>query len=671
MHTNPSPTISAATTNASIGTLEPSPTDNVPFNTPSAFRSTTLDPAPTASSPASTPTAAPVDQLETGVKIGIGVLAGFLGLILIAVLVEACYLRRRRREKALQRAVQEVESGERAEMALANLKGSEEIVVLESRTAIVYDQKHAFATPRQPRTAEEVAEQVVQALIHADKGGAHLKRALDDIVGGYGWTEKVAEWALAKLEQALGEAEKLQGPLKEAYIKACDAAVAVEGFVKEHPVFVTVIAVGVLVTIAPWVLEVLGFAELGPVEDAWTRQEYLGSQLKKTLASMFDNCMIFNFTADVVNAMQSFTWTTAALQFQLNSFPIALRTKLHQTESLTHHTVKVDSAYYYYGTSLLAAQITTVTSLSTSFAQCPVFFGRRDTSGVLGFIVPSNSSLSIFSTPEEIAQGADPILTTSFASTPWTISDIHFTASDAVFAHLQPQGIDTETSTNIKFSSLQHLQNFLEVTSQHQDDLSDGIKRTIFTSTRSTTNTATLTTLSPKGQVKTLATDRRFARAAGRDPDHSTSIPQPVPFLGETAITKIAAGGLYTAALADDGELYLWGQAAAGSPGELHCLAKEGEDDDEYVRTVDAGKDVRVVDVAVGAAYVLVAVESEGKREVWGAGDNQYGALGLGAAMDGREFVEVFVPVKALEGKRVKQMVCAGMSSFVVVDADN
>lgn len=71
---------------------------------------------------------------------------------------------------------------------------------------------------------------------------------------------------LAKLEQSLREAEKLQGPLKEAYTKACDAALAVEGFVKEHPVFVTVIALGVLVMLTPWVLEVLGFAELGPVE---------------------------------------------------------------------------------------------------------------------------------------------------------------------------------------------------------------------------------------------------------------------------------------------------------------------------------------------------------------------------------------------------------------------
>jgi hypothetical protein len=55
-----------------------------------------------------------------------------------------------------------------------------------------------------------------------------------------------------------------------------------EGFVVEHPVFCTVVALGVLVSgcptllhmqltivkviVSPWVIEALGFAELGPVE---------------------------------------------------------------------------------------------------------------------------------------------------------------------------------------------------------------------------------------------------------------------------------------------------------------------------------------------------------------------------------------------------------------------
>lgn len=119
------------------------------------------------------------------------------------------------------------------------------------------------------RTAEAIAEDVVQAILKAEKGGKDLKHTLDNIVGEYGWTEKVAEWTLAKLEQALQETSKLGSAVKEAYDKAWEAAKAVEGFVEEHPVFCTVIALGVLVIVAPWAIEALGFGELGPIEGTY------------------------------------------------------------------------------------------------------------------------------------------------------------------------------------------------------------------------------------------------------------------------------------------------------------------------------------------------------------------------------------------------------------------
>jgi hypothetical protein len=131
--------VSPTATESVTGVRQPSATETVPFNTP--FATGLL--SPTSITPglesASTPPTQPVDQLETGVKIGMSVLGGFLGLALIAFLLEACYLRRRRREKAFQRAVEEVERGERAEQALASLKGSEEFAVLESRVSIVFD----------------------------------------------------------------------------------------------------------------------------------------------------------------------------------------------------------------------------------------------------------------------------------------------------------------------------------------------------------------------------------------------------------------------------------------------------------------------------------------------------------------------------------------------------
>ncbi|KAL5405789.1 hypothetical protein PMIN04_012235 [Paraphaeosphaeria minitans] len=156
--------------------------------------------------------------------------------------------------------------------------------------ATTYHEKEPLVDPCQPRTAEEAASRVVHALLQADKAGPDLKRTLDGIVGSYGWTEKIAERVLVQLHVALREAEKLQGPVKEAYDKACSAALAVEGFVKEHPVFFTVIALGVIITIAPWVLEALGFAELGPLEGsfaaAW-QARYAGFVPKGSLFSFF------------------------------------------------------------------------------------------------------------------------------------------------------------------------------------------------------------------------------------------------------------------------------------------------------------------------------------------------------------------------------------------------
>lgn len=62
----------------------------------------------------------------------------------------------------------------------------------------------------------------------------------------------------------------MNGAMKEAYDKACDAAKVIEGFAAEHPiataVFCTVIALGVSVVLIPYLIEALGFSALGPVE---------------------------------------------------------------------------------------------------------------------------------------------------------------------------------------------------------------------------------------------------------------------------------------------------------------------------------------------------------------------------------------------------------------------
>ncbi|OJJ98363.1 hypothetical protein ASPACDRAFT_79838 [Aspergillus aculeatus ATCC 16872] len=61
-------------------------------------------------------------------------------------------------------------------------------------------------------------------------------------------------------------------------------------FAQEHPVYTTILALGVFVALMPWVLEVLGFAELGPVEGsfaAWWQSRYAGYVPKGSLFGFF------------------------------------------------------------------------------------------------------------------------------------------------------------------------------------------------------------------------------------------------------------------------------------------------------------------------------------------------------------------------------------------------
>jgi hypothetical protein len=54
--------------------------------------------------------------------------------------------------------------------------------------------------------------------------------------------------------------------MRDAYDTAAQAVAEVLKFAKDHPVFVAVVALGILVILAPWAIEVLGFGELGPIE---------------------------------------------------------------------------------------------------------------------------------------------------------------------------------------------------------------------------------------------------------------------------------------------------------------------------------------------------------------------------------------------------------------------
>lgn len=135
------------------------------------------------------------------------------------------------------------------------------------REVVYPDEKATLLSADEPRPSAQVAEEVVAALLSATSSGPALQMRLDAIVGARGWKQNMAERVLERLTQALNDARDNLGPaVRAAYDKTWAVAKDIEGFVIEHPVMCTIIALGVLVIMAPWVLEALGFAATGPGE---------------------------------------------------------------------------------------------------------------------------------------------------------------------------------------------------------------------------------------------------------------------------------------------------------------------------------------------------------------------------------------------------------------------
>lgn len=136
-------------------------------------------------------------------------------------------------------------------------------------------------------TCEEAAARIVNVLFAANQDGHPLIAHIDGIAHqAGGWSQWLADKIRKGMEEALKAGKEMNAALTAAYAKACEAAKVFEHFVEDHPlttaVFVTVIAIGVLVILSPYIIEILGFGELGPVEgelaDFWcvvVRRVYL------------------------------------------------------------------------------------------------------------------------------------------------------------------------------------------------------------------------------------------------------------------------------------------------------------------------------------------------------------------------------------------------------------
>jgi hypothetical protein len=233
---------------------------------------------------------------------------------------------------------------------------------------------------------------------------------------------------------------------------------------------------------------------------------------------------------------------------------------------------------------------------------------------------------------------------------------------------------DGETSNIISLKDVAALKTYCNGSS-HYENLAS------FQPAQLVLNAVTATALDKDGKVYTRTADPRYPSCLGRPYTDSSKF-EPVPYLSETRVTKIASGGYMTAAISEDGELFLWGQANPGTDGELgalHRLNYESEgllketfiwgdtEQDEYIKCLNIhinGEIAIPYDVAIGFGHILVAAKvNGGEHVVFAAGCGSEGQLGLGRAVD---FLEDFEELVAFRGKQIVQLVAAGWSSFVV-----
>jgi hypothetical protein len=133
--------------------------------------------------------------------------------------------------------------------------------VLEEQPALDFPHEKT----QHPQTTQSLAGEVLSTLYKADINDEHLSQRLQDVVRETGWYESLAASVLNGLENALKAGASMNEAMKDAYDKGAHVVGKVWGFVEDHPVFFTLLALAILVILVPWAVEALGFGELGPI----------------------------------------------------------------------------------------------------------------------------------------------------------------------------------------------------------------------------------------------------------------------------------------------------------------------------------------------------------------------------------------------------------------------
>jgi hypothetical protein len=128
---------------------------------------------------------------------------------------------------------------------------------------------HTDVQYRDEPSTGEVAEDIVTKLFAAEKNDEALQADLQSMARVCGWHDKLAHAILSAMERAIDVGKEMGPAVKAAYDKAVAAISEVKEWADAHPemaaVITTLIALGVLAVMIPWVMAYLGFAEEGIV----------------------------------------------------------------------------------------------------------------------------------------------------------------------------------------------------------------------------------------------------------------------------------------------------------------------------------------------------------------------------------------------------------------------
>lgn len=99
------------------------------------------------------------------------------------------------------------------------------------------------------------ADSIITGVLHTTGAAVQIKPYSTDLI---------ARLVVVKLAVIVLTAKDNAGTkFREAYDKAVESTQVIEGLVKEHPVYSTIIALGILAILCPWVITALGFTLKG------------------------------------------------------------------------------------------------------------------------------------------------------------------------------------------------------------------------------------------------------------------------------------------------------------------------------------------------------------------------------------------------------------------------